>query len=55
MEKFLTTTELRELLKLSRKSVDRLLKNPDFPAVKIGGVWRIPYDKLMEYLGLQEC
>jgi len=48
----LTTSELMEVLFISRNTACNLLKNGEIKAKKVGGtIWRIPKTAVMEYLG----
>lgn len=40
MEKYLTVTQVAELLQLSEKTVYRLAQRGELPAFKVGGSWR---------------
>ena len=46
---FLTVTDLMEILKLSRGSVDRMLKTGQLPAAKIGGQYRVRTDDFLKW------
>ncbi|MBO4915655.1 MAG: helix-turn-helix domain-containing protein [Oscillospiraceae bacterium] len=46
---FLTVTDLAELLKTSRFVVDRMLKNGQLPAAKLGGQYRVRTDDFIKW------
>ncbi len=47
----LTTQEALELLKIDRKTLYKLLKNGDLPAIKLGSQWRIPKEEIAKLVG----
>lgn len=47
----LTTQEALELLKIDRKTLYKLLKNGDLPAIKLGSQWRIPVEEIEKLVG----
>lgn len=49
-ERFMTVEEVRQLLRLSRKTVYTLLENGIIPGQKIGRDWRIDREKLEKKL-----
>jgi len=49
---FLTVEEVAKLLRISVRTVQRLLKGGELPGVRIGRQWRIPRAELMARLGL---
>ncbi len=52
MSKFMTVTELCEVLDLSRPTVMRHLESGELPGSKIGNRWRISKAVLAERLGV---
>lgn len=46
---FLTVIDLTEILKVSRFVVDRMLKNGQLPAVKLGGQYRVRTDDFLKW------
>lgn len=46
---FLTVTDLMEILKVSRFVVDRMLKNGQLPAAKLGGQYRVRTDDFLKW------
>lgn len=46
----LTVDEVAEELQLHRNTVYDLLRTRVIPGIKIGGAWRIPRSRLVEYL-----
>lgn len=47
----LTTKQALELLKIDRKTLYKLLKNGDIPAIKLGAQWRIPEEEIAKLIG----
>lgn len=52
MNDLLTVSEMAKLLKISRSKAYALIKEKDFPIVKIGKCIRINKFKLFEYLNI---
>jgi excisionase family DNA binding protein len=50
---YLTPKELALKLKIGRNKTYDLLKEPGFPAYRIGSEYRIPEDELLEWLNSQ--
>ena len=46
---FLTVTDLTEILKVSRFVVDRMLRNGQLPAAKLGGQYRVRTDDVLKW------
>ena len=46
---FLTVTDMAELLKVSRFVIDRMLKNGQLPAAKLGGQYRVRVDDFIKW------
>lgn len=53
MSEVLTTRELAEYLKLSERSIYRLLERGEIPAFKVGGQWRFRKSAVDEWLDLR--
>ena len=53
MPDVMTTRELAEYLRLSERSVYRLLERGEIPAVKVGGQWRFRKSAVDEWLDLR--
>lgn len=49
----LTVEETAEILKTSTDTIYILVKDDDFPAIKIGGKWKIVHSKLVLWLEAQ--
>ncbi len=50
MSDLLTTKELQTLLGVDRKTVYRMLKDKQLPAVRVGGQWRFPRQAIHHWL-----
>lgn len=50
MDKLMTILELREFLNISRSKVYELVKNSDFPTIRVGKCIRICKKDLFEWL-----
>ena len=48
----LSTDQARDILNLSERSITRMCADGRLKAVKVGGVWRINRDALLEFAGL---
>ncbi len=46
---FLTVTDMAELLKVSRYVIDRMLKNGELPAAKLGGQYRVKTEDFLKW------
>ncbi len=51
---FLTTDEVLEYLRINARTVYRLIRNGELPAVRIGRQWRIRRDDLDQWLETQK-
>ena len=51
---FLTTDEVLEYLRVNARTVYRLIRNGDLPAVRIGRQWRIRRNDLDQWLETQK-
>lgn len=49
-EKLLTPTEARQLLRISKSTLYRLIQSSRLPAVRVGSTYRIRMSELEEYL-----
>ena len=49
-EKVLTLQEVAELLRISRKTAEKLVHTGQIRAVKVGRVWRVPKEALEAFL-----
>lgn len=52
MDEYLTPDEVGKILKVNEKVIVDLLNSGDIPGIRIGHLWRIPKEKLEEYLEL---
>lgn len=50
MAEYLTPDEVAKILKVNEKVIVDLLNSCDIPGIKIGHLWRIPKERLEEYL-----
>jgi excisionase family DNA binding protein len=52
----LTTQQAAELLQVSQRTVERLIRCKGLPALKVGGQWRICASHLTKWIeGLNDC
>lgn len=49
-DNILTVKEVAEFLKLSTRTVKRMIQRNDLPAFKVGGQWRVSESRLAEWL-----
>ncbi len=49
-DKLLTTKEVEQLVQLNRVTIYRLIRDAGFPALKVGGQWRFPRQKVEHWL-----
>ena len=49
-EKVLTLQEVARLLRVSRKTAEKLVRTGQIHAVRVGRVWRIPKEALEDFL-----
>ncbi|HXH11180.1 MAG TPA: helix-turn-helix domain-containing protein [Alphaproteobacteria bacterium] len=47
---FLTTAQVARLFKFAPQTITKMIRRGDFPAVRIGGRWRIPRQAIEDYL-----
>lgn len=52
-QELLTTREVQSLVRLNRVTIYRLIRDGEFPAVKIGGQWRFPRKAIEAWLSGQ--
>lgn len=50
MSEYLTVAEVAETLRLNARSITRKANNGEIPAIKIGGVWRIPRKQFLAWI-----
>lgn len=50
MDRYLTTDEVAERLRVSRMMVIQLIDREDLPATRVGRLWRIKERDLLEYI-----
>ena len=48
--RYLTVAEVAETMRVSRRTVDRLVHGGELPAVRVGRSFRVPQDALDAYL-----
>ena len=49
-EKYLTLAELQTAMRISRKTLYKLLEDENFPAFRVGRQWRFKLASVEEYL-----
>jgi len=55
LREYLTPEELKQdVVDWSRKTLDRRIKNENFPAIKDGNSWLIPVDKMRLWFKARE-
>ena len=54
MEKLLTTREVADILRMRIETITRKAERGLLPAIKVGGRWRIPEDRLEALLKSKE-
>jgi len=47
---YMTLKEVASLLRVSEQTVYKMVQENEIPAIKVGGTWRVPRGKLIEYL-----
>jgi excisionase family DNA binding protein len=52
-QELLTTREVQSLVRLNRVTIYRLIRDGEFPAIKIGGQWRFPRKAIEAWLSGQ--
>lgn len=53
-DKIMTIKELATYLKVTEKSIYRLLSNSKLPAFKVGGTWRFRREEIDKWIKAQE-
>ena len=48
--KLLTLAEAAEILKISKRTLHRMIQNRQIPAFKVGGQWRILESRFQEWV-----
>lgn len=52
--KLLTLAEAAEILKISKRTLHRMIQNRQIPAFKVGGQWRILESRFREWVQEEE-
>jgi excisionase family DNA binding protein len=53
--RFITLAETAELLQVSKRTLERMVSQKEFPAFKVGGQWRVRESELAKWIqGLSE-
>ena len=52
-DELLTTREVERLVRLNRVTIYRLIREGEFPAIKVGGQWRFPRSAIEAWLAKQ--
>lgn len=50
MDKLLTIAEVSELLRLTPQTIYKMIKSSSLPAVRVGSQWRIPEERIHEWI-----
>lgn len=53
MDNLLTIAEVAERLKLTPQTIYKMIKDKTLPAIRVGSQWRIPEEKIQEWLDAQ--
>lgn len=53
MDEFYTIAEIQKLLKIGKNQAYNLCKRDDFPAVRVGLVWRVPKREFEKWVAKQ--
>jgi excisionase family DNA binding protein len=53
MSKLLTITEVAERLRLTSQTIYKMIKRGTLPAIRVGSQWRIPVEKIEQWLESQ--
>lgn len=51
----LTFNEAREFLRINKGTLHKLIRKGDIPAFRVGNLWRIDKEELMEWLKRQRA
>jgi excisionase family DNA binding protein len=52
--RLLTLTEAAQVLQVSTKTLQRMIRGGDLPALKVGGQWRLRESQLMQWIESRE-
>jgi excisionase family DNA binding protein len=52
--KLLTLAEVANILKISKRTLHRMIQNQQIPAFKVGGQWRILESRFQEWMAMEE-
>ncbi len=53
--RLLTLAEAAQLLQVSKRTLQRMIKLGDLPAFKVGGQWRVRETQLRQWVANREC
>ena len=53
MNELLTIAEVAERLKLTPQTIYKMIKDRTLPAIRVGAQWRIPEQKIQEWIDAQ--
>jgi excisionase family DNA binding protein len=51
---FLTLSEVADLMHVHKRTLLRMIRSTDFPAVKVGGQWRVSETHLVQWIENRE-
>lgn len=52
--RFFTLDEVAEILRVSKRTIHRMIQQRKMPAFKVGGQWRIPETRFREWIERKE-
>ncbi|HEX2229122.1 MAG TPA: helix-turn-helix domain-containing protein [Candidatus Binatia bacterium] len=52
--KLLTLSEVATILKISKRTLHRMIQHHQIPAFKVGGQWRILESRFQEWMQIEE-
>jgi excisionase family DNA binding protein len=52
--KLLTLSEVATILKISKRTLHRMIQHRQIPAFKVGGQWRILESRFQEWMQIEE-
>jgi excisionase family DNA binding protein len=52
--KLLTLSEVASILKISKRTLHRMIQHRQIPAFKVGGQWRILESRFQEWMQVEE-
>jgi len=52
--KLLTLSEVASILKISKRTLHRMIQHRQIPAFKVGGQWRILESRFQEWMHVEE-